>query len=607
MHPEICGDITYLPIKGRSLDLLTEEELCERTELGMMFAKPPYSELTGEHGFQAVLETPFVPLPGVDFAGSVVQSHDQDNEVLKYLRFKCLKESREKNVEVELRNVRCLIDWSTDISIALESAVGNNPGTMELIDFGNLTLGELLLDKQKLFVGIQIIKLRIHGRPYIKTVKVVKELFPGHQDIGIDIVLGKDFLDACPGLALQPVLSGGSLEFVPWDYGGQEINPYKSAFTVNERGELLVYVCSRSDKEISNPHARAVGDAGKPLVEKGAYGVFFGPNSPWNISLLSTMKGTPANDTALIEGIIAISDLLIDGGFIFGNPTFSSIRVFTDSSLIVELLNSDSKIEEYEKKGWKNKAGVQLGIAEPLAKWAHSIRDRYKSVCNIPWVKKDLFVFERVDKKRKGLQAARHLASSALKADFYYCNKDLGDIQNSSRDISGWEELKSSDFLYMTVPRVACGTIMIKQKISDFLDSRIQANAKASQEDVETHPKLHSTQKLFLSYFQPKDSYDFDSIIFNLTAYRKLSAMKILETLDSSFTKEVVRIAKEKRGLPDSLEFFREDCGKIHFFHRDPDALLRLPDEDSTLIDILMGDYSSIKNILVLETQSGGS
>ncbi|RPB16953.1 hypothetical protein P167DRAFT_570115 [Morchella conica CCBAS932] len=604
MHPEISGDITYLPIKGRSLDLLTEAELCERAELGMMFAKPSYSELTGEHGFQAVLETPFVPLPSVDFAGPAVQIHDQDNEVLKYLRFKYLKESREKNVDVELRNVRCLIDWSTDISIALESVVGNNPGTMELIDVGNLTLGELLLDEQKLFVGIQIIKIHIHGRPYIQTVKVAKELFPGHQDIGIDIVLGKDFLDTCPGLALQPVLSGGSLEFIPWDHGGQEINSYKSAFTVNERGELLVYICSRSDKKISNPHARTLEDAGKPLGEKGAYGVFFGQNSPWNMSLLSTMKGTPVNDTALIEGIIAISDLLIDGGFIFGNPTFSSIRVFTDSSLVVELLNSDSKIEEYEKKGWTNKAGVKLGIAGPLTKWADSIRDRYKSVCHIPWVKKDLFIFERVDKKRKGLQAARHLASSALKADFYYCNKDLGDVRNSSRDISGWEELRSSDFLYMIVPRVTCGTFMIKQKISDFLDSRIQANAKASQEDVEVHPKPHSTQKLFISYFQPEGSYDFDSIIFNLTAYRRLSAMKILETLDSSFTKEVVRITKEKRGLPDSLEFFREDDGKIHFFHRDPDTLSRPPNEDSVLTDMLMGDYSSIKNILALEAQN---
>ncbi|KAH0615004.1 uncharacterized protein H6S33_000640 [Morchella sextelata] len=575
--PRVPGDITYLPVKGKSLDLITEEQLFERTELGMIFAKPPYSELTSEHGFQAVLETPFVPLPGVEFSGPAVQSHDQDNEVFNYLRFKHLKESREKNVDGELRNVRCLLDWSTDVSIALESAVGNNPGTMESIEIGVLTLGEFLLDEKKLFVGVQIIKLHIHGRPYIQTVKVVKELFPGHQDINIDIVLGKDFLDACPGLALQPVLSGGSLEFVPWDHRGQEINPYKSSFTVNELGELLVYVCGRSEKETSNPHARAVEDPGVFLEERGAYGVFFGPNSPWNMSLISTIRGTPVNDTALIEGVIAVSDLLIDGGFIFGNPTFSSVRVFTDSSLVVELLNSDTKIEEYEKKGWKNKAGVQLGIAEPVSKWAHSIRDRYKSVCHIPWVKKDLFIFERIDKKRKGLQAARHLASSGLKAELYLCDKDLGDVRNSNRDIAGWEELRSSDFLYMIAPRVTCGTFMIKQKITDFVDSRIQANAKVPQEDVEAHPKPHSIQKFFASYFRPEDSYDFDSIIFNLTAYRKFNAMKILEALDSSFTKEVVRIAKEKRRLPDSLEFFKEDDGKIHFFHRDPDVFSRKP------------------------------
>ncbi|KAI5852957.1 hypothetical protein DFP73DRAFT_590007 [Morchella snyderi] len=596
MLPKISGDITYLPVKGKSLDLATEEQLLERTELGMIFSKPPYSELTSEHGFQAVLETPFVPLPGVEFAGPAVQSHDKDNEVFNYLRFKHLKDSREKKVDGKLRDVRCLLDWSTDVSIARESAVGNNPGTMEFIEIGFLTLGDFLIDEKRFFVGVQIIKLHIHGRPYIQTVKVVKELFPGHQNIDIDIVLGKDFLDACPGLALQPVLSGGSLEFVPWDHRGQEINPYKSSFTVNEQGELLVYICGRSDKEISNPHARAIGDTGVFLEERGAYGVFFGPNSPWNMSLISTMRGTPVNDTALIEGVIAVSDLLIDGRFIFGNPTFSSIRVFTDSSLVVELLNSDARIEEYEKKGWKNKGGVQLGIAEPLSKWAHSIRDRYISVCYIPWVKKNLFIFEKVDKKRKGLQAARHLASTGLKAEFYQCDKDLGDARNSNRDIVGWEELRSSEFLYMITPRVTCGTFMIKQKISDFLDGRIQANSKISQEDVEAYPKPHSSQRFFTSYFQPGDSYDFDSIIFNLKAYRNFNAMMILEALDSSFTKEVVRIAKEKRGLPDSLEFFKEDDGKIHFFHMVPDAFSRKPHQDSVFIDTLMGDYSSIKN-----------
>lgn len=555
---------TSLPVLCKVTDTFLEEPtFC--SQLGMIFSKKPLSNLTNEHGFFATLRTPYLKLPNRAFSGPKVLDPGEDSEVYDFLRFKSLKEEEERNSNFEKRSIRCLIDLSTDINLALESAVGVS---YQKQDLEILIHGDLQIDKKKFLLGGQKIMLLIHERLHIVNVSVVKELFPSHKSVGIQVVLGREFLSSYPGFVMQPTYRQGALDLVPWDCGYRGDN-----FEVNSKGELIVYVCGQSRLGSADRHYPYLyEDESSNSVyeyERGAFGVFFGPDSSYNMSMITNFGGSPLSEVALMEGIIAIANMVIKGGLIYGNPTFTTARIRTDSQLIVDMLNPGGTLREYREKDWENSKGKKIGFYKILEIWDDKIAPNLESE-RIIWMKENLITFEKVDKKAKGLQAARHLAQSALDAsNLVSCGSDFGGTETrvSKRD---WDKRENSRVVWISPPEIDTGMYMFAQDTATLVKNRKLASKKASREvipPVDPTPS-DAAHTHIAGFFPPGVVLSFKTFASAIPNNRKFSAMQLLEISDWSFAREVLRITKKKRGLDDTLDLFKEKSGRIRFFHK---------------------------------------
>lgn len=503
--------------------------------LGMIFASKPFSVLTPEHGFKAELRVIPPHLPQRDL--SIDSTGYKDTP--RFRRVERLED--EKNAffdESEAKPVRCIIDEATDYTMATKSAIGFQSWLQQekkqswIATLGHLHIAESFL------LGTQIMNLAIHGRMYCLEVWVVEELFPGHRNVDIQIVLGKDFLRLSPGLLMMPVFRGDAVELVPWDsgYRGED-------FEINGKGELIAYVCGHEEEG-------SVGPGGRRERNRGYFGVFFGPNSDHNMSMQCVTEETPLSEAAVVEGAVCVVLTVLMGRM----ATWTSVRIRTDAQSVVNMLNPGGLLEEYKSRNWTTKKGKILSLHKIFKHWADTVRPEL-SAATFPWMKKDVIIFEKVDKKTKGLQAARHLARTGRDSTLFGAG-DLGAITFDNKQ--GWD-----GYLFTHIPSTNGNLMRARHPREMLIKNRKLASAKAPREEQLTSAKI---TQIFLTKFFPQEG------IIDIIPFAKLlekdeifSALEILAMSGPEFTEEVLKTAKKKGILCHCVDLLGIDDGEFLF------------------------------------------
>lgn len=322
--------------------------------LGMIFASKPLSVLTPEHGFTAELHV----TPQRDFSMDAGRYED----IPQFRRVERLgNEMKAFCEQSQVTPVRCIIDESSDYTVVLKSTIRNQPPTQKDDKQSWIAMVGHLYIADNFLLGTQVMNLAIHGRIYCLEVWVVEELFPGHPNVDIQIVLGKDFLRISPGLIMMPVFRGDAIELVPWDSGH-----YGEDFEVNGRGELVAYVCGHEEEG-------SIGPGGLREPNRGYFGIFFGPDSHHNTSMQCVTDETPLSEAAVVEGAVCVVLTVLMGRM----ASWTSVRICTDAQSVVNMLNPNGTLEEYERRNWTNKKGKLLNLHKVFKHWATSFDLNY--------------------------------------------------------------------------------------------------------------------------------------------------------------------------------------------------------------------------------------
>ncbi|KAL0633406.1 hypothetical protein Q9L58_007719 [Maublancomyces gigas] len=542
------------------LPVLEEEAVVEQQDtfrLGMIFASKPLSLLTPEHGFLAELHTIPSHLPQRNLAGIAGNYADTP----RFRRVERLENEKKAFFEhSQVKRVRCIIDESSDYSVATRSSVGVRSWLQDeekdawIARIGNIHLANTFL------VGTQIMNLVIHGRIYCMEIWVVEELFPGHKKVDAQIVLGKDFLRLSPGLVLMPVFRGDAVDLIPWDsgYRGED-------FVINGKGELVAYICGHEEEG-------PVGPRGRIGPSRGYFGIYFGPNSDYNMSMQCTGDNeSPLSEAAVVEGAVCVVLTVLIGRM----ATWTSIRIRTDAQSVVNILNPNGILEEYESRNWATKKGKILNLHKAFKYWADTIRPELQAA-SFPWMKKDILVFEKVDKKTKGLQAARHLARSARDSS-QFSTGDLGATVFENKH--EWD-----GYLFTHVPSANRSLVRFRYPREAFIKNRKLASAKAPREESFTPSKI--AQIFLAKFFPPEGIINIIPFAGALEKDQMFSALQILGLSGPAFTEEVLKIAKKKGILRDSVDLLSIDNGEFRFSNE--------PDEwgaEEVTIALGLGDY----------------
>lgn len=503
--------------------------------LGMIFASKPLSVLTPEHGFTAELRVIPPDLPQGDLSIDSTSYRDTP----RFRRVERLEDEKKAFFEqAEVKSVRCMIDESTDYTLATKSAIGfqswlRKEGKQAWIP----TLGHLHI-AESFLLGTQIMNLDINGRMYCLEVWVVEDLFPGHKNVDIQIVLGKDFLRLSPGLLMMPVFRGNAVDLVPWDsgYRGED-------FEINGQGELIAYVCGHEEEG-------SVGLGGRREPNRGYFGVFFGPNSDYNMSMQCVTEETPLNEAAVVEGAVCVVLTVLMGRM----ATWTSVRIRTDAQSVVNMLNPGGPLEEYKSRNWTTKKGKILSLHKTFKHWADTVRPEL-SAATFPWMKQDVIIFEKVDKKTNGLQAARHLARSA-RDSLLFGTGDLGVVTFDNK--YEWD-----GYLFTHIPSTNGRLMRARHPRETLIKNRKLASAKAPREEQLTSAKI---TQIFLTKFFPQEG------IIDIITFAKLlerdeifSGLQILAMSGPEFTEEVLKTAKEKGILCHCVDLLGIDDGEFLF------------------------------------------
>lgn len=509
----------------------TAIEQQNKFRLGMIFASKPLSVLTPEHGFTAELHV----IPQRDFSGDASRYEDTP----QFRRVERLGNEKKAFFEQsQVKPVRCIIDESSDYTVVSKSTIGDQSWLRKDEKQPWIAMVGYLYIADSFLLGTQIINLAIHGRIYCLEVWVVEELFPGHRNVDIQIVLGRDFLRLSPGLIMMPVFRGDAIELVPWDsgYHGED-------FEVNGKGELVAYVCGHEEEG-------SIGPGGLREHNRGYFGIFFGPNSHHNMSMQCVTDETPLSEAAVVEGAVCVVLTVLMGRM----ATWTSVRIRTDAQSVVNMLNPDGTLEEYEKRNWTTKKGKLLNLHKVFKHWADTVRPELRAA-NFPWMKKDLLVFEKVDKKTKGLQAARHLARSG-RDSCLFGTADLGAITFDNK--CEWD-----GYLFTHVLTPDRNLIRVRHPRETFIRNRKLASAKAPREEQLTPAKI---AQMFLKKFLPqKGIVDIIPFAKALETDEIFSALQILAMSGPEFTEEVLRTAKTKGILCDCVDLLSIDNGDFQF------------------------------------------
>lgn len=544
---------TRLPI----LEEGTVVEQHNTFRLGMIFASKPLSLLTPEHGFAADLHTIPSHLPQKNLAGNT-GSYDDTPQFRRVERLENEKKAFFEHSKV--KPVRCIIDESSDYTVTSKSSIGVQSWLRKeekhawIAKIGHLHLADSFL------LGTQIMSLAIHGRIYCMEVWVVEELFPGHRGVDVQIVLGKDFLRLSPGLILMPVFRGDAVDLVPWDsgYRGED-------FEINGKGELVAYICGHEEEG-------SVGPGGRKGPNRGYFGIYFGPNSDYNMSMqCMTVNESPLSEAAVVEGAVCVVLTVLMGRM----ATWTSVRIRTDAQSVVNMLNPNGTLEEYESRNWTTKKGKILNLHKVFKYWADTIRPELRAA-SFPWMKKNILVFEKVDRKTKGLQAARHLARSSRDSS-QFSTGDLGaTIFGNKHEWDG--------YLFTHVPSAGKNLVRVRHPRETFIKNRKLASAKAPREASFAPSKI---AQIFLGKFFPQEGI-IDIIPFAraLEKDEMFSALQILGLSEPAFTEEVLKIAKKKGILRDSVDLLSIDNGEFRFSN-EPDE----KDAEEVTIGLGLKDY----------------
>lgn len=186
-------------------------------------------------------------------------------------------------------------------------------------------------------------------------------------------------------------------------------------------------------------------------------------------------------------------------------------------------------------------------------------------------MKKDLLVFEKVDKKTKGLQAARHLARSG-RDSCVFGTADLGAITFDNK--CEWD-----GYLFTHIPSPNQNLLRVRHPRESFIRNRRLASAKAPREEQLTPTKI---AQIFLEKFLPQESIvDIIPFANALETDEIFSALQILGMSGSEFTEEVLRTAKTKGILSDCADLLSIDNGDFRFSDR--------PEEDAEEVTVGLG------------------
>lgn len=515
-------------------------------EFGMIYADKPFSLLTPEHGFVAEIYIPPVG-DSIPEGAQPVGARDRD-DIPRFRYLEMLNEEKKKIRKYsQVKVIRCIIDESSDYTVGLRSVFGLREQLQEGDhEFWIGKLGHLHIAGSFLS-GYSSMNLVINGRTYcMQDIWVTEKLFPTHKNVEISVVLGRDFLCLNPGLILEPIFRGKAVDLVPWNTGYDGEN-----FEINSRGELIAYVSGYDEEGMA--HTKTSPKAS----HHGYFGVFFGQNSDYNMSMQCTSEDSPLNEAAVVEGALCVVYTAVMGRM----ETFNSIRIRTDSQGVIDMLKPGGKLKEYEKRDWTTSKGKKLNLHKIFNSWAKVVLPELDAV---DWdcFNKDMIVFEKVDKKSKGLQAARHLAQSGKDSQLFYTG-DRGICALDSKH--DWE-----DYLFTHVPVCTRDQVVrVRHPREAFIKNRKLASDKAPHEDQPfTPPQI--AQLLLAGFFPQKAILGVIPFAKALEKERTFSALQILAISGPQFIEDVLEIAMKEGRVEDYVELLSAKNGEF-CFSDDPD------------------------------------
>lgn len=505
-------------------------------QLGSNFANKPHSRLTAHHGFTARVTVPTSAFVQDIFAEEQPSETDRD-KLLRFLMSKLAmcQQNRSKHM-----NVRCLIDETTSHSFVLKS-VAEELGFDEESKITEkerrcwyLELGAVFIPG-KILIGVADISLEIDRRSHIFSTWVVEELFPSHPEVNIQIVLGREFLRAFPGLVMKPLYRGiDELDLIPWSIdGGQDI-------MMNVDGEMHIYVYGHSE-------LRVIDEKRGIKKEQGSFGVFFGPNSNNNMFRKSTFRGKPMDVFALVEGIMYAVKASIHGRWVEGIYTYTSVRIYINSEEIFNVIGSKEMLKKHREAGWKDENGKIIRCGAAIRIWDEWSNNQPQYTDN-NWMKEEMITFATTGRENRWMEAAYILATSGIQSSNEV--KELRKVEENWEDhfFTFIDLFPSDDDGRNDEYKLFC------YRKKDFIEAQDAASMAAS--DPSTRIKPSELVKIDIHGFYPSMG-----IVGIFTFWRSLekrkrrTAAQVFAVSKLDFIQKVIKIAKENGRLMENVEW----------------------------------------------------
>ncbi|KAH0611950.1 uncharacterized protein H6S33_010002 [Morchella sextelata] len=441
-------------------------------------------------------------------------------------------------------NVRCLIDETTSHSFVLrpvaeelgfdeESKITEEERRCLYLELGPVFIPGNIL------IGVTDISLDIDHRSHIFSTWVVEELFPSHPEVDIQIVLGREFLRAFPGLVMKPMYRGiDELDLIPWSIaGGQDI-------IMNGDGEMLIYVYGHSELQ-------AIDEKRGIKKEQGSFGVFFGPNSNNNMFRKSTFQGKPMDVFALVEGIMYAVKASIHGRWVEGSYTYTSVRIYINSEEIFNVIGSKETLKNHREAGWKDENGKVIQYGAAIRIWDEWSNNQPQYTDN-NWTEEEVIKFAATGRENRWMEAAYILATSGIQSSSEV--KELRKVEENPGN--KWEDhfftfidlFPSDDNGRNDEYKLFC------YRKKDFIDAQDAASMAASDPSTRLNPS--ELVKIDIHGFYPSMG-----IVGIFTFWRSLekrkrrTAAQVFAVSNLDFIEKVIKIAKENGRLMDNVEW----------------------------------------------------
>ena len=310
---------------------------------GPLFSGGKANTLTPEHGFAVRFPPQDATIPNVK------ETLPRLLELVERPSLHTLRESRRLvlgkilDEDPEDDEARCIVDELTTRSMISESLANALPPSWHSrckapIDREHFDIRFFSPDPDRaprLLPHSLVVVFTINSQSYYHEFLVVKELFPDAPELGIEMILGLDFLQAQCHLVLRPVFREWILDMVPWENNTGRGEEPKSNFVIDDTGRLTIYVYGHT-------HHPQSGEA------KRSIGLFFGPNSLFNQAFevpVGSAVGNTEYDLSCFAALVAVRQLVNLAPYFKIADSFWSLLIITTSSDLVLEAKSPSPRE----------------------------------------------------------------------------------------------------------------------------------------------------------------------------------------------------------------------------------------------------------------------